>query len=632
MKSSLSNEPNSVSVITRLLESVSVHKKHQVANLKSLSIPELVSAHAADDPDAPALAMDAQILTYGELESQSNRLARLLLSIGAEREVIVGLYLERSPALAVGALGILKAGAAYLPLDPSYPPERMSLILKDAQAPIVVTTSKLMPRLPEASWKVVDLADPRAILARYSPHPLRGKVRPEQLAYVIYTSGSAGRPKGVQIVHSNLLNLVHWHLNAFHVSPLDRATLLASPGFDASVWELWPYLCAGASLHVPDDATRVSPASLRNWMVCKRITISFAPTPLAEKLMFLKWPADTALRTLLTGADVLHHYPDAELPFTVINNYGPTECTVVATSGVVPPNGCTTTLPSIGRAIANTETYILDDQLTAVNAGEPGELYIGGPGVGRGYLSDPELTSQKFIPNPFSEDPNARLYKTGDLVRTAPDGNIQFCGRMDEQTKIRGYRVEPNEISVVLCSHPAVESGIVIARKDHSGNNFLAAYVIPKKDRQIKASDLRSHLQARLPDYMVPINFVALDSFPLTTNGKIDRSALPAPSLPNALEDPECSLADTHVNQKLVAIISSLLGVKRVAPHDNFFLLGGHSLLGAQVIAQIREVFSVELSVRTLFDNPTVAGLSDQIHRALASTQPATQLSPEYDE
>jgi amino acid adenylation domain-containing protein len=622
MKSSLSDQPNSVSLLTQLLPSVSAHK-HQAPNWGSLSIPELVSAHAAHDPDAPALVMDTQILTYGELELQSNRLARLLLSIGVGGETIIGLYLERSPALAIGALGILKAGAAYLPLDPSYPPERMSLILRDAQAPIVVTMSKLIPRLPEAGWKVVDLADPRAILARYSPDPLRGKVRPEQLAYVIYTSGTAGRPKGVQIVHSNLLNLVHWHLNAFHVSPLDRGTLLASPGFDASVWELWPYLCAGASLHIPDDATRVSPACLRNWMVRQRVTISFVPTPLAEKLMLLKWPADTALRTLLTGADVLHQYPDEELPFAVINNYGPTECTVVATSGVVPPNGCTATLPPIGKAIANTQTYILDDQLKTVNVGELGELHIGGPSVGRGYLRDPELTARKFVPNPFSKDPGARLYKTGDLVRLTTDGNIQFCGRADEQTKIRGYRVEPNEISMVLCSHPAIESAVVVARRDNCGNNSLAAYIIPKKNRQITASDLRGDLQTRLPDYMVPTNFVAVDSFPLTTNGKIDRSALPAPSLSNVLEDPESSSADGPVNDKLVAIISSLLGLKRVAAHDNFFLLGGHSLLGAQVIAQIREAFGVELPLRTLFDNPTVAGLSDQIDRALASTQPA---------
>jgi amino acid adenylation domain-containing protein len=530
----------------------------------------------------------------------------------------------------VGALGILKAGAAYLPLDPSYPRERMSMILKDAQAPIIVTTSKLIPRLPEASWKVVDLAEPRPILARYSADPLPNKVRQDQLAYVIYTSGSTGRPKGVAITHANLLNLVHWHLGAFDVSRLDRSTLVASPGFDASVWELWPYLSAGASLHVPDDATRVSPVALRNWMVCERITVSFVPTPLAEKLVVLKWPADTSLRILLTGADVLHQNPPAGLPFTLVNNYGPTECAVVATSGAVAPGDSSGTMPSIGKAIANTQTHILDEELKPVQAGSPGELHIGGPSVGRGYLRDPELTAQRFIPDPFSKDPQARLYKTGDLVRALPDGRLEFLGRIDEQVKIRGYRVEPNEISLALCSHCAIESAMVIARKDTSGNNFLVAYLILKKDRQVTASGLRSHLQARLPDYMVPTNLVVLDSFPLTANDKVDRSALPAPNSSNALRDSEPVADGTPVNEKLVTIVSKLLAVDHVNPHDNFFLLGGHSLLGAQLIAQIREAFGVELSLRTLFDNPTVAAISVQLDRALTSGQPTRQMSPNY--
>jgi amino acid adenylation domain-containing protein len=601
------------------LRQASTQKKTPVSSRQELSLVELISSQAAAAPDAPAVQAKCQTLTYRELESESNRIARRLLEIGVERETVIGLYLERSPAVAVGALGILKAGAAYLPLDPSNPLERLSLILEDAQAPIVVTTSELVPRLPETKSKVIDLADPQAILARCPPDPQPSRASPDQLAYVIYTSGSTGRPKGVEIEHSNLLNLVHWHLTAFNISRFDRAMLVASPGFDASVWELWPYLCVGASLHVPDECTRKSPVELRDWMLRERITISFVPTPLAEKLLLLSWPAGTPLRTLLTGADVLHQPPPPGLPFTLVNNYGPTECTVVATSGIVPPGDClVATQPSIGRAISHAQAYIVDENLKLASCGE---LHIGGAGVGRGYLRDPELTAKKFIPNPFSKHPRARLYKTGDSVRALPDGRLEFLGRMDEQVKIRGFRVEPNEISMVLCSHPAVESAVVIPRKDDSGNNYLAAYLIPKKDRQLTATELRSHLQAHLPDYMEPANFIVLDSFPLTLNGKLDRSALPAPTSSNLLPHSEPALSNAPVNEKLVAIVSKLLGVESVDPHDNFFLLGGHSLMGAQLVALIREIFGIDLTLRTLFENPTVAAISSQLDRVLGSSR-----------
>lgn len=629
MKSIKSPENQSAWGFERLLRSVSARKKTPASFGQELSLVELISRQAVAAPDAPAIQAGCQTLTYGQLESQSNRLARRLLAMGVAHETIIGLFLDRSSAVAVGSLGILKAGAAYLPLDPSNPLERTSLILKDAQAPLVVTTSDLIPRLPKTNSKVIDLADPQAILARCAPDPLPSRVSPEQLAYVIYTSGSTGRPKGVEIEHSNLLNLVHWHVAAFNVSRFDRATLLASPGFDASVWELWPYLCAGASLHVPDESTRMSPVSLRDWMVRERITISFVPTPLAEKLMLLSWPAGTPLRTLLTGADVLHQPPPPGLPFTLVNNYGPTECTVVATSGVVPPGDAPAKLPSIGKAISNAQAYILDENLNPVSSGE---LHIGGAGVGRGYLRDPELTAKKFVPNPFGKHPHVRLYKTGDLVRALPDGRFEFLGRIDEQVKVRGFRVEPSEISMVLCSHPAVESAVVIARKDDSGNNYLAAYLIWKKAGQVRAADLRSHLQAHLPEYMVPAHFIVLSSFPLTLNGKVDRSVLPAPTSSNVLPYSDRASSDGPVNEKLVAIVSRLLGVETVDVHDNFFLLGGHSMMGAQLVAQIREAFGVNLTLRTLFDNPTIAAISSQLDRTLESSSSKSAREVYYGE
>jgi amino acid adenylation domain-containing protein len=499
-----------------------------------LRIPEVVAAYAAQSPQLPAVVEGQETLSYGELESQSNALARHLLSLGAAPETLVAVFLPRSPSAVVAALAIMKTGAAYLPLDPSCPGERIRLILEDARVPIVIANSSATSSLPSGAWRVVNFgADqlPRA----HSSAPLPFTANPSQLAYVIYTSGSTGRPKGVEIAHGNLSNLVRWHQSAFAICPSDRATILASPGFDASVWEVWPYLTSGATLHMPSDATRVSPRALRDWMISNGITISFVPTPIAQRLLLLDWPAETPLRFLLTGADTLQQYPRAGLPFTLVNNYGPTECTVVSTSCAVTHRDHPSALPPIGRPITNTQVFVLDEHLQQVPQGAVGELHIGGANVGRGYLNNPQLTREKFIPNPFSSERGARLYKTGDLVRPLPDGNLEFVGRADDQVKIRGYRVEPDEVSQVLSKHEAVETGIVVARKDRKGKAVLVAYVLPKPGFALNVAALRTHLQQHLPDYMIPNAFVLMHIFPLTTNGKVDRSALPLPNASNTL-------------------------------------------------------------------------------------------------
>jgi amino acid adenylation domain-containing protein len=352
---------------------------------------------------------------------------------------------------------------------------------------------------------------------------------PSRLAYVIYTSGSTGRPKGVEITHGNLQNLVQWHLKAFTVSSSDRATLLASPGFDATVWEIWPYLAAGATLYVVDDVTRASPRALRNWMIIKGITIGFVPTPVAQHMIFLDWPKETSLRYLLTGADVLQQYPPEGLPFTLVNNYGPTECTVVATSGVVSSKGRPISRPPIGCPITNSEAYVLNEKLERVASGVVGELHISGANVGGGYRHDPELTSQKFIANPFSKDPGSRLYKTGDLVRLLPSGDLEFIGRTDDQIKIRGHRVEPNEISSALCSHEAIQSSVVVAHRDHSGEPVLVAYVSWKPGCKAGSTQLRDHLRAQLPDYMVPKHFCPAAQFP-SNRQRQNRPSCPPPA------------------------------------------------------------------------------------------------------
>jgi amino acid adenylation domain-containing protein len=536
--------------------------------------------------------------------------------LGVGPQVPVGLFLERSFELVIGALGILKAGGAYLPLDPTYPSERLSFMLNDADVSVLVTDQRHAERPPKGSWEVIALDSNWPLAAGCSDNAPAIGAKPEHLAYVIYTSGSTGQPKGVEVTHASLLNLVLWHQRAFTVTPTDRATQLASPGFDAAVWELWPYLTAGASVHLPDEATRVSPEALRDWLVAQSITITFAPTALAERLVALKWPPNTSLRMLLTGADALRRYPPADLPFTLVNNYGPTEGTVVATSGPVLPWDRTDSPPPIGRPIDNTQIHILDERLRQVSPGSPGELFIGGAGLARGYRNRPELTAERFIPNPFSSAPGDRLYRTGDLGRYLPDGQIAFLGRIDEQIKVRGYRVEPNEIASALAQHAAIQASVVVSRED-SADKRLVAYVVSAAGEQPTPTGLQNFLRERLPDYMVPAVFVRLQSLPLNASGKVDRAALPEPNPTNVLQDDRLVLPRTQVESRVADILGTLLGVGRVGVNDNFFLLGGHSLLAGHVIARARDAFGVELTLRSLFDHPTVEGISAEIERLI---------------
>jgi amino acid adenylation domain-containing protein len=586
---------------------------------KQLCVPQLVAAQATATPSAVALVAGGVEVTYRELDSMASRLAHYLRSRGAGRELLIALCLERSITMVVAALGVLKSGAAYLPLDPSYPRERLALLLNDSQAPILVTQQRLVKEKLGDDCYVVDLDADADQIEHCPEYAGETGLELENLAYVIYTSGSTGPPKGVQITHGSLLNLVEWHRCTFGVNASDRATLQASPGFDASVWELWPYLTAGASVHLPDDDIRSNPESLRDWLVSKRITITFIPTPMAERIIGLGWPPETSLRTLLTGADTLHIYPSPTLPFSLVNNYGPTECTVVSCSGYVRPHARPHTLPPIGRPIANTQIYILNEQLQKVPAGEVGEIYIGGVGLARGYRNGAELTAAKFIPDIFSSVPNARLYKTGDLGRLLPDGQIAFVGRIDEQVKIRGYRVEPNEIVSALSQHPMVQGSLVVAREVSPGDKRLLAYVVPKPGVEPRDKDLREYLRRQFPEFMMPATFVRIDSMPLNSSGKINRNALPLPTEANTLRDEPYVPTRSPIEHRLAVIVAELLDLERIGLNDNFFLLGGNSLLGAQVIAQVRDAFSVELSLLTLFDRPTVSELSAEIERLLVA-------------
>lgn len=598
------------------------------SSLRVACVHEFVAQQAAENPNALAVASAQgsaqQSLTYAELDRRANRLANYLRNAGVERDVVVGLYLDRSPAMVVAALAILKAGGAYLPLDPIHPVDRLAFMLRDSNASVVVSSTRLARALLAGKWQTIAVdGDAEKIAAQPDTLPqglVGGYVGGDDLAYVIYTSGSTGQPKGVELIHSGLSNLVSWHKRAFAVTSADRASAQSALGFDASVWEIWSYLAAGASLHLADDSVRNDAAALRDWIVSQRLTICFAATAMAERLLHLNWPTDTALRFLLTGADTLKVYPPAGLPFALVNNYGPTECTVVSTSGTVPAgNSLSQTAanqaPSIGRAIDGADIYILDERRQPVTEGS-GEIYVGGAGLARGYRNRPDLTAERFVPNPFSQAPGARLYRTGDLGRWLPNGEIAFLGRVDEQVKVRGYRVEPSEVSTVLGQHPAVQTSLVVATDDAPGEIQLVAYLVLSVGATVNATALREHLRQRIPDYMIPASFVVIPSLPVTEQGKVNRAALPGVN-GNRLADEAYVAPRTLVEEELVKILAPLLKLNRVGVNDNFFLLGGHSLLGTQVIARVSETFGVDLTLLKLFDHPTVAEMSGEIENLI---------------
>ena len=580
-------------------------------------IGEIVSAYAAKHPQATAVATDREVMTYGELEQHANQLANYLINLGVGRETIVAISLDRSFESIISALAVLKAGGAYLPLDPNLPIERLNFLLGDARPRVLITNDKGLGRIDSCSLTVIDL-DNDERLSRHSVNPPRVAITKDQLAYVIYTSGSTGQPKGVEITVANLSNLITWHQSEFEIDAADRASHLASVAFDAAVWEVWPYLTAGASVYLPGESTRLSAEALRDWIVRNNITISFLPTTLAERAIALEWPRQTALRFMLTGADTLHRRPTQNLPFALVNNYGPTECTVVATSGRV-SNEESHELPPIGRPIANTRVYLLDENLREVSMGEVGEIYIGGANVGRGYLNRPELTKEKFIQDPFSADPGTRLYRTADLARRRADGELAYVGRVDEQIKINGYRIEPAEIEAALDRHPAIASSVIVARRFDCREARLVAYVTLWREAAPTATELREFLTSFLPDYMLPTVFVKLDRLPLSTNGKLDRKSLPHPDEHNRLRDQDLVAPRTAVERRVAAILCGLFKVSEVGVNDNFFLLGGHSLLGAQLITKIRNAFGIDLPLRAIFDAPTISALSSAIEREIVA-------------
>jgi len=590
---------------------------YPVAARDDACVHDLVRARARSCPAAVALTARGRVVTYGTLEREAVRLAGRLRSLGVGPEVPVGLCVERSPALAVGALGILSAGGAYVALDASYPEDRLEFMLRDSGAPIVVTQAGLAPRLGACAAAKV-LLDEDAGPPADGRGP-RGHVTSDNLAYIIYTSGSTGRPKGVMIEHGSLMNLVRWYLEAFAVTAADRASQVVSPAFDAAVMELWPPLVAGASVHFADESIRADPGALCDWLVDESVTIAVLPAPLAEMALDLPWPSTTRLRTLLTGGDVLHRHPPPGLPFAFVNSYGPTEGTVVATSIVLAPDGSSIRPPSIGRPIRNCRLHVVDGDLRPVEVGSPGELLIGGAGLARGYLHAPELTAERFIEDPFSGEPGARVYRTGDLARQRPGGELEFLGRLDDQVKIRGFRIEPGEIAAALDAHLGVRCSTVRERKD--GHQRLVAYLVPRGSTRPEPDELRRHLQRLLPPYMVPSDYVYLRELPLTANGKVDRAALPAPEQTAGGAGGRAPRND--VERELGEMVATLLGLERVDPDQDFLRLGGYSLMAAQLVAAIHRRFEVAIPLITVFQSGTVAGLAAAVEHLVLAGQDA---------
>lgn len=590
----------------------SIHEGSRTGN-----VFQLVHEYAEKHPEGVALVEAGRTLTYRELDERAAALAGTLQALGVGREAPAALCMSSGVAMVVGALAILRAGGAYLPLDPAQPEARLQGILRDAGVPVLLTDHRGAPWARGLVDRIVSLDGDGRPLHDEAKVGTEVDITPEDLAYIIYTSGSTGIPKGVEITHGSLSNLVRWHQRAFGVTSADRGSQVAGVGFDAAVWEIWPYLTAGAAVHFAPEAVRADPGSLRDWLLEQGITVTFAPTVMAERLVDLPWPDRTPLRIMLTGGDALHRYPPPGLPFQLINNYGPTECTVVATSGAVHPQASTDGPPGIGHPITGVQVLVMDAALREVEAGTPGELCIGGASVGRGYRNRPDLTAERFVADPGAARPGARLYRTGDLVRLLPGGDIAFLGRLDDQVKIRGYRVEPGEITHVLKQQPGVRDGVVVARGENGDGTRLVAYWEAAGSPAPRPEELHLMLRQRLPDYMIPSAFVRLDALPLTPNGKIDRAALPSPEEEGDRSSDDFVEPRTPVEVEVAAVLAPLLEVERVSAEGNFFLLGGHSLLGTQLIARLRDRFDVELSLKALFEAPTVAAIATEIERLI---------------
>ena len=585
----------------------------QVHYPRDRCLHELFERQVEQTPDSVALVFEGKQLTYRELNGRANQLANFLRSLGVGPEVLVGIFMERSLEMVIAIYGILKAGGAYLPLDPEYPPERVAFMARDAKASVLLTQKHLAANLPEEKETVICLDSDWSGIAKHNSQNLARGVAAENLAYVIYTSGSTGMPKGAMNTHRGICNRLLWMQDEYQMTDRDRVLQKTPFSFDVSVWEFfWPLL-VGAQLVVSRPGGHRDSNYLVKLIQGEEITtIHFVPSMLEIFLEEKGVEQCRSLKRVICSGEALPYELQerffAKLEAELHNLYGPTEAAVDVTYWAC-RRGSDQRIVPIGHPVANTQMYILDSYLQPVPIGVPGELYIGGIQVGRGYLNRPELTAEKFIPDPFSSSPGARLYRTGDLARFLPAGEIEYLGRLDHQVKIRGLRIELGEIETVLSEHKGVNQALIAIRENALNDKTLVAYLVPKTGCEVTAGELREHLRKRLPEYMIPQYFVILKEFPLLPNGKIDRRGLPTPHL-GRQTDTGFTAPQSEVEKIIAYIWKDLLKIESVGIHDNFFELGGHSMLLVKMIAKLRDSFQKEIPIVELFRYPTISALA----------------------
>jgi len=601
------------------------------ADFPKVGTHELFERQVDRDPEAVAVVFGERRLTYRELNERANRVAHHLRGRGVGPNVLVGVCLERSPDMVVALLAVWKAGGAYVPLDPAYPKERLSFMVEDAQPLLILTERNCVPLLSASGDNVVCLDSDWSMLSQEPADNPAPTANPSNLAYVMYTSGSTGKPKGAMIVHRGLVNYLWWAIRTYPVEPGDAVPVHTSISFDLTVTSLYTTLLGGGTVELlPEDvgAQNLLAALLRPG---KRGLVKITPAHL--ELLATQINPDQAAgmaKAFVIGgenlvAETIRLWRDHAPSTRLFNEYGPTEtvvgCCVHEVQAGDPRSGSIL----IGRPIANTQLYILDENMRPVGPGVTGELFIGGVGVGLGYLNRPELTAERFLPDRFSGTSDARLYKSGDLARYRNDGALEYLGRADDQVKIRGYRIELGEVEATLAAESSVQSCAVLAREDEPGNKQLVGYVVSREGDAPETDELRTFLKTRLPEYMIPAQFVFLDSLPLTPNGKVDRKALPTPPKANtgAGGPPQ-----TETEKLVAAIWSELLRVDGIGIEDDFFDLGAQSITAVGLVARLGEAFDVNIDLATLFERPTVAALSEAIDMlALTNYRPASRAS-----
>ncbi len=587
-------------------------------------LTQLFEAQVARTPEAVAALLGDEQLTYAELNARANQLAHHLRALGVGPEVLVGICMQRSLEMMVAVLGVLKAGGAYVPLDPTYPQERLAYMLDDAQVVALLTQEHMRAVLPEHPARVLCLDNEAHIIARERTDNLAQTTTAENIVYVTYTSGSTGKPKGIGMIQRPLLNLIDWMCRTTHLPVGARTVQFASLSFDVSFQDMFSTWFSGGTLVLVTEAQRRDIASLSAVLTENGVNRIFIPAVALQQLaegFCTHDPVSTDLLKVIAGSEQLQvtqpiaRFFNQARGCSLHNEYGPSETHVVTALALPDDVAHWPARPPIGRPISNTQIYLLDKALGPVPVGVPGELYIGGAGLARGYLGRPDLTADRFVPDHLGRQPGARLYKTGDMARYLPDGNIEFLGRQDHQVKIRGFRIELGEVEATLGQHPAVHETIALTWERAPGDRRLVAYVVAEPDQTPTSSDLRNFLLAKLPDYMVPSTFVFLAALPLNANGKVDRRALPLPDqarpeLEQAFVGPRDALEEV-----LARIWNDILGIEQVGINDNFFDLGGHSLLATQVTTRIGEAFQTDLPLRAIFESPTVAGLAERMRQ-----------------